>query len=111
MTPYADVIGPSHHPHINNQEHAMTGLARGHRRMKEIGSERKARSDVIVTELLATLSRQPTPIDRATALAIADATVRLESKIAQGRDTATARRALYEAIAMSPFAAREAATQ
>lgn len=82
----------------------MTRLARGHRRMREIGADTKARSEIIVTELIKTLSRQPTPVDRAMALAIADATVRLENKITLGRDTTTARRALFEVIAASPFA-------
>lgn len=90
----------------------MTMMARGHRRMKELGAERKARADVIASELLGTLKRQPTPIDKVMALAIASATVKLETKLAMGRDTTLARRALVEAINSSPFApeqAREAA--
>lgn len=82
----------------------MTRLARGYARMQQIGSASKARSDEIVKELIATLARQPTPIDHAMALAIADATVRLENKIKQGRDTTIARRELFETIAATPFA-------
>ena len=89
-----------------------TGMARGYARMKEIGAESAARSEVLVKELLATLPRQPTPIDRVLAVAIAAATLKLERQLAMGRDTTSARRALVEAIASSPFApepAREAA--
>ncbi len=82
----------------------MSIIARGDARMRQIGATNKARAATISKELLATLSRSPTPIDRAMALAVADATVRLENKIEQGRDSTMARRALLEVIAASPFA-------
>jgi hypothetical protein len=86
--------------------HADT--VRGYRRMKEIGAENKARAEVVAAELLATLSRQPTPIDRVMALTVAAATVKLENQLVLGRDTTTARRALVEALAGSPFAPEQA---
>ncbi len=83
--------------------------ARGLRRMKEVGAERKARAEVVATELLATLSRQPTPVDRILAFAVGAATARLEHQLELGRDTTSARRALVEAIEKSPFAPAKAA--
>jgi hypothetical protein len=77
-------------------------------RMKQLGAQDRARADVISNELLTTLTRSPTAIDRVWAMTVAAATVKLENQLAMGRDTTTARRALMESIAASPFAPEQA---
>lgn len=86
----------------------MSLRTRGHARMKEIGAGHKARAEIVAAELLTTLTRPATPIDKVMAFTIGAATAKLEHKLSLGRDTTSARRALVEAIAESPFAPAQA---
>jgi hypothetical protein len=108
-------IGPSHtHHSIKDPPMSFNpgDQLRGYKRMRELAQQDQAKAEVVAKELLDSLSRSVTPVDRVMAKAVAAAIVKLDRTLACGKDTGIARRALKEALAGSPFEpepAREAA--
>ena len=84
---------------------------RGYKRMKELARQDHAKADVVAKELLNSLSRPVTPVDKVMAKAVATAIVKLDRTLACGKNTTIARRALIEALAGSPFELAREATQ
>lgn len=84
---------------------------RGYKRMRELAQQDHAKADVVAKELLDSLSRPATPVDKVMAKAVASAIVKLDRTLACGKNADVARRALVEALAGSPFEPVREATQ
>jgi hypothetical protein len=84
---------------------------RGYKRMRQLAEQDHARAKVVTQELLDSLSRTVTPVDRVMAKAVATAVVKLDRTLACGKDPSRARRALEEALSGSPFAPEQAREQ
>ncbi len=81
---------------------------RGYKRMRELAELDRAKAEAVAKDLLGTLSRAATPVDKIMAKSLAIAIVKLDRKLADGKDAGIARRALVEALVGSPFAPESA---